>query len=521
MSNAKNSSPIGIDLGTTYSAVARLDAHGHPRTLTNAEGDLLTPSVLFFEEGQVIVGREALKALSTDAVNVADCPKRELGKRAYHKEFFGQSFAPEVLQAMILSKLKQDAERHVGPFTDAVITVPAYFDEVRRKATQDAGYMAGLNVIDILNEPTAAALAFGFASGFLNKKGESKGKQRVLVYDLGGGTFDVTLMEIEGDRFNTLGTDGDFKLGGKDWDQRLVDWVAEEFIRRFGCDPREDENANGKLWRECEEAKRTLTSRTKATISCDFRGNWVRLDVTRQQFEDITRDLLERTSFTTNAVIRDAELTWGDIDRVLLVGGSSRMPMVSNMLAELSGKAPDNSLSPDEAVAHGAALRAGLLLAKSKGEPPAFQIRNVNSHSLGVVAKKPLTGEKMNARLIKRNTPLPAQVTRTFKTHKQGQKSILVQIIEGENDDPDQCSQVGRCAVWGLPPDLKVGTAIRVQFQYSENGRLRVEVRVDGTDKRVEHELTRENFMSIDELKKWRAAITGIDPSDVIIAEPV
>jgi molecular chaperone DnaK len=279
---------VGIDLGTTFSVISRLDDLGRPETLINAEGDKITPSVVFFEgEGNVVVGKEAVKALATDAALVAECAKRDLGSRFFGRPLGGRRYPPEAIQAWVLNKLRADAHRQIGPFSRAVITVPAYFDEVRRKATMDAGYIAGLEVLDIINEPTAAAVAFGFQQGFLRPDRDAGEPKNILVYDLGGGTFDVTVMEIGGKNFNALATDGDVMLGGKDWDQRLVDWVAAEFIRKFGLDPREEANVHGRLWRECEDAKRTLSARTKANIACDYRGHAARVEVTRAQFQEI------------------------------------------------------------------------------------------------------------------------------------------------------------------------------------------------------------------------------------------
>src|SRR5437763_2389760 len=375
MPAAKDASPaIGIDLGTTFSVISQLDDIGRPQTLLNAEGDKITPSVVFFEGDNVVVGKEAVKALATDAEQVAETAKRDLGNRFFHKPQGGRRYPPEALQAWVLNKLRADAAKQIGQFRQAVITVPAYFDEVRRKATMDAGYIAGLEVLDIINEPTAAAVAFGYQQGFMRPEHTNGERKRILVYDLGGGTFDVTVMEIGGRDFNALATDGDVMLGGRDWDQRLVDFVVEEFVRKFGVDPREDANAHGRLWRECEDAKRTLSARTKATVACDYQGHAVRVEVTRQQFEDMTRDLLDRTSFTTRQTLQAAGLEWSDIDRVLLVGGSSRMPAVLEMLRRISGNEPDCSVSPDEAVAHGAALHAGLILAHHQAKPPLFRI---------------------------------------------------------------------------------------------------------------------------------------------------
>ena len=501
---------VGIDLGTTFSVVAILDDLGRPQTLINTEGDKVTPSAVFFEGSNTVVGKEAIKAIATDAEQVAECAKRDLGSRVYHKVLHGRQYPPEAIQAWVLNKLRIDSQRQIGNYAKVVITVPAYFDEVRRKATQDAGYMAGFEVLDIINEPTAAAIAFGFQQGFLQPGHDAGEKKRILVYDLGGGTFDVTVMEIGGRNFNTLATDGDVQLGGRDWDQRLLDYVAEEFIRIHQLDPREDPNTAGRLWRDCEDAKRTLSARMKTTITCDYQGKTVRVEVPREKFQEITHDLLDRTAFTTKQTLVAAGMTWQDIDRVLLVGGSSRMPAVHEMLHEMSGKNPDRSVSPDEAVAHGAALHAGLLIQHSQGLPPEFQIRNVNSHSLGVVANDPATRRPRNAILIPRNTPLPASAKRVFRTQKSNQKSILIQIIEGESPSPDDCSQIGKCSVKPLPENLPVQSPVEVIFRYAENGRLTVVVSVGG--KRIRHDIERENSLSRDQLESWRQYICGLPP---------
>jgi molecular chaperone DnaK len=505
----RKSPAVGIDLGTTYSVVAYLDDTGRPMTIVNSEGDLITPTAVLFDGETTVVGKEAIKAIASEADHVAMCAKRDLGERAFHRVIEGHRYPPEAIQAWVLNKIKRDAERQLGPIARVVITVPAYFDEVRRKATQDAGFMAGLEVIDIINEPTAAAVAFGFQQGFLNAQGTAAKPQKILVYDLGGGTFDVTVMEINGTNFNALATDGDVRLGGQDWDQRIVDFVAEEFIRQHKIDPRDDPNAAGRLWRECEDAKRTLSLRNKAAVSYDYKGVTVRTEITREKFEEITHDLLDRTRFTTRQTLQAAGCTWDKIDRVLLVGGSTRMPMVRAMLKEISGKDPDASVSADEAVAHGAALHAGILLARTQGNRVPFKIKNVNSHSLGVVATDGKTGRQRNAVLIPRNTPLPVAAKRVFKTQKVNQRSILVQIVEGESASPEDCSQLGKCIVRDLPENLAAGTPIEVTFRYAENGRLAITVKVAKSDKELQHEITRENSLSAEQLDTWRQYILG------------
>jgi molecular chaperone DnaK len=505
---------IGIDLGTTFSVVARLDEWGRPATLANAEGDRVTPSMVLFDREDVVVGKEALKAWVAESERVAECAKRDIGHRVFHKVFDGKQYAPEVIEAWILNKLRVDTTQQIGPFSQVVITVPAYFDEVRRKATQDAGYMAGFEVLDIINEPTAAALAFGFQRGYLDPLGRSQQPRRILVYDLGGGTFDVTVMEIRGNQFLALATDGDVRLGGYDWDQRLVDLVAERFIGEHRLDPRDDSRAAGRLWRECEDAKRTLSSRNQASVTCDYRGCAARMEVSREQFEEATQDLLDRTRFTTVQTLKAAGLAWADIERVLLVGGSTRMPMVREMLRRLSGRQPDASVAADEAVAHGAALRAGLLLAEQEGRPPAFSIGNVNSHSLGVVGTDPKTRRRRSGILIPRNTRLPATSRRDFKTQKANQKSILVQIVEGESPSADDCTPIGRCTVRNLPPDLPARSPVDVLFHYQPDGRLKVRVTVPGTQREVETEIVRENSLSKEHLDGWRRYICKMEPTD-------
>lgn len=506
-----NEIPVGIDLGTTNSVVSRLDEMGQPQTLTNAEGDRVTPSVVLFDGEDVIVGKEALKAMSTEAEHVADCSKRDVGYPVFHKVFDGKQYPPEVIEAWVLNKLRSDAAAQLGPFSKVVITVPAYFDEVRRKATQDAGYMAGLEVLDIINEPTSAAVAFGYQQGMLRE--EDKSRQRhILVYDLGGGTFDVTVMRLKSNEFVAIATDGDVRLGGYDWDQRLVDLIAEGFIREHYVDPREDPSTAGRLWLECEDAKRTLSARNKASVACSYRGFSSRVEITRQQFEESTQDLLDRTRFTTVQTLKASGLQWSEIDRVLLVGGSTRMPMVRNMLRELSGQEPDASVAADEAVAHGAALHAGLLMKKQLGKPADFTIRNVNSHSLGVVGTDPLTGRKRNGILVPRNTPLPVTAKRTFKTQKANQKSVLVQVVEGESPSADECTQIGRFSVRNLPPNLPEQSPVDVLFHYKPNGRLKVRVTVPNTETKVETEFARENSLSREHLDGWRQYICGQAP---------
>lgn len=498
---------VGIDLGTTYSLVAYVDAQGRPCTIPNAAGDLLTPSVILFEEDGTVVGKEAVQASAMEPDRVADCVKRDMGAKIYRKKIKGEFLPPEVISSFILRSVKADAERRLGTVHKAVITVPAYFEETRRRATMDAGRLAGLEVLDIINEPTAAAIAYGYQLGFLDHSCQLAGDRplRVLVYDLGGGTFDVTIVDIQGKKFKALATDGDVCLGGKDWDEKLIDIAAEAFRRQFREDPRENPVSLQELWLAAESAKRTLTERHKAAIYVNHLGSRLKVEVTRAEFEEATAALLERTRLTTEIVVRQAGLTWPAIDRVLLVGGSTRMPMVARMLEELSGKPPDRSVAADEAVAHGAALYANLLAPRNSGTAAAapFTITNVNSHSLGILGSDPKTGRKYNHILLPKNTPLPKTVTHVFKTFKPNQHSVAIKVLEGESDRPDACSQVGVCAIKDLPPDLPAGWPVQVSYTYETNGRLHVAAKLTGHSAGVTTDFTRENSLPDDDLELW------------------
>ncbi len=531
--------PIGIDLGTTNSAMAAVDDAGRSAMIPNAEGELITPSVVYFSESEVVVGKNARSAITSQPEMVAQWVKRDMGSPYYSHPIRGQYLPPEVIQACILRKLKTDLVSAVGPDFQAVITVPAYFDEMRRKATADAGEMAGLRVLDIVNEPTAAALAFGEALGYLRTPGELKGSElkrpdlfdatsaasslragepnrsdpfnspelTVLVYDLGGGTFDVTLLRLAAGKVQTLATDGDVQLGGHDWDQQLVDYAAECFLKTCPLDPRQDPAGLNRLYVEAMLAKHTLSARSKAVIQIDYQNHFAEIPVTRQQFEEMTANLLERTSYTTRQLLGVAGLEWKDVQRVLLVGGSTRMPMVPRMLQDLSGIQPERSVNPDEAVARGAAIYAAHLLAMRTAPRSTFQVSNVNSHSLGVEGIDAETLRKKNVVLIPRNTSLPARHTERFATKSEGQRSIVIKVLEGESTQPGDCIAIGRTVVRDLPSGLPKGWPVEVTFEYAANGRLAVDALVPGTQHRARLELIRETGLSSEGLARWKQPV--------------
>ena len=499
--------PVGIDLGTTFSVVAYVDSTGRPCTIPNTEGDLITPSVVLFDGSSTVVGKEAVKAASMEPDRIADFAKRDMGSMFYSKKVGGESLPPEVIQSLILEKLKRDAELKLGPIQKAVVTVPAFFNEPRRKATQDAAQLAGLQILDIINEPTAAAIAFGHQIGFLDAKGQAREKETILVYDLGGGTFDVTLMEIEGTDFTAIATGGDVYLGGIDWDRRLADYISEKFKEKHhGFDPRNDAAGLQRVLKEAEDAKRALSAREQVTISFEHVGQGLRLPITRTEFEEMTADLLERTRFTIRSVLTEARKEWKDVTRLLLVGGSSRMPMVQKILEEESGKKVDRSLSPDEAVAHGAALYAGLLLSKESktaASKPAMRVRNVSSHDLGVLSKDPATGRPVNCVIIPRNSVLPITKGKRFRTARAGQKNIAINVIEGGDSAGRNATPIGRCLIQELPPDLPAKTCVEVLFTYRDNGMLTVEGRLPDLQRKAVLAIERSTGLNEAKLKEW------------------
>jgi molecular chaperone DnaK len=479
---------VGIDLGTTFSTIAQLDEQGTPVALPNEDEEFETPSlVLLAESGHVIVGPNRMRAAMEDPENVVERIKREMGSVEFKRTFDGREITPEFLSALILKKLRQDAERRLGKIGNAVITVPYYFNDARRKATQDAGRIAGLNVIDIINEPTAATLTYAWHRGELGA-GSGGQERRILVYDLGGGTFDVTVVQYNPTHFRVLATDGDVHLGGVDWNDRLLNYVADQYQERHGVDVRQSSEAVHMLRNDCDLAKIELTENEQTTISFRHAGKGVSVNVSRQKFRELTADLLQRTADTTLLVLDQAKVQPEQLDAVVLVGGSTLMPQVPEMLENLCGQPPYRGLSPHTAVAQGAAIHAAILETKNRGDQSelADKVRkmlssvrqeNVNSHGLGVVATNPKNGKAVNHVMIPRNTPLPAEVSQTFKTNKEGQQRVTVQVIEGDAPDPHACSLLGKCRITDLPSDLPKGSPVEVTYSFDGSGRITVSAR--------------------------------------------
>lgn len=466
---------VGIDLGTTFSAVAVVGADGQPEILPNREGERITPSVVHFQDETLIVGAAAREAAAEFPFEVVSFVKRHIGNRdwSFHSPG-GQQFDAEVISAAILRKLTDDAQLALGePIDRAVISVPAYFDDARRQATIDAAEVMGLEVLALINEPTAAALSFGVLNGV---------EGTVLVYDLGGGTFDVTIMTIKGLEYTVLATQGDRNLGGFDWDNALMNHIAAELSAASGVDLLQDEDAVADLRSKAERAKRTLSTTDEARITVRLAGRSHLVRISRSTFESLTSDLLERTRLNVEFALEDAGLMPDEVDHLLLIGGSTRMPMVTRLMTDLLGRSPAVGAHPDEAVALGAAIVAGQLSDQRGREPASLSDRSepaapgptdialhdVTASGLGVVTADRNGGPNFNTVLLPRNSPVPGHGVEHFETGAAGQRNIRVEITEGDESDLDYVTVVGT-AEMDLPyrPDH---TPLRIEIAYSASG---------------------------------------------------
>ena len=504
---------LGIDLGTTNSAMAVMEG-SEPEILVNAEGDRTTPSVEGFrKDGERVVGKAAKNQAVTNPENTVSSVKRFIG-RSYDEtpeerktvsyklqkgkdgravvDIDGKDYTPEEISAMVLQKLKNDAEKQLGsPVTQAVITVPAYFNDAQRQATKDAGKIAGLEVLRIINEPTAAALAYG-----LDKTNKD---EKILVFDLGGGTFDVSILELGDGVFEVASTAGDNHLGGDDWDQRIIDWMADKFQAENGIDLRQDKMALQRLKEAAEKAKIELSSTTQANINLPFitadASGPKHLDytLTRAEFERITKDLLDRVKKPVEQALKDAGLKTGDIDEVILVGGSTRMPAVQDLVKKLTGKDPNRSVNPDEVVAMGAAVQGGVLA----GDVEGILLLDVTPLSLGVE-----TMGGVLTKMIERNTTIPTRKTEIYSTASDNQTSVEVHVLQGERQMASDNKTLGKFQLTGIPAARRGVPQIEVTFDIDANGIVNVSAKDLGTGKQQQITISGSTALNDDEVER-------------------
>lgn len=478
---------IGIDLGTTNSAIAYVNSYGIPEIIPNSENDGITPSVVYFGENSILVGNEAKNMMALGEGSVASFFKRSMGDPNFLLQLGGKNLTAIELSSIILSKLKKDAENFLKkPISSAVITVPAYFNNAQREATMIAGNKAGLDILQIINEPTAAAIAYRI-NGIKNE-------EIVMVYDLGGGTFDVSLVQINSKETNVLATAGDHNLGGKDWDDRIASFLGNKFEEMHGVNPLDDCETFNEILIQAEKTKKSLSTRDSIRITVQHKGNKSSIELTKLKFEELTKDLMERTIQLCDEVLKDKNMHWEDITGILLVGGSTRMPMVVNYVKRMSNKDHLTGINVDEAVAQGAAILASIKMEEKtknnlkKSSLGFRQTKDVMSHSLGMIAISQDQKKYINSIILPKNCHIPSEATRPYqlKASIKNNNSLDIFMTQGETDDPKSCCYLGKYHISNIPSVDNNPIILDITYKYDSNGMVQVEAK-NRSDKNILH----------------------------------
>ena len=497
---------VGIDLGTTYSCISYLNEHGEPVTLPNQEGELATPSAVLFDDESIVVGTEALRNAIARPNRVIQNAKRFMGNPDKFYKIAATKYRPVDIASYVLRKLLTAAEDRIGPVEQAVITVPAQFSDAQRHATIQAGHRAGLQRVDIINEPVAAALCYVLGGESLAFS-ELAADQRIMVYDLGGGTFDLSMVRYTRDEVSVIATAGDLELGGIDWTKRLQNAIADQFRKEFTTDPRDDPESLQFLRLEAEQTKRSLTVRPRAAMTCQHEGHRKSYQVEQKNFEKLTKPLVDRTVKITKDMLKGNKMGWAHVDVLLTTGGASRMPMIRDSLKTLSGRTLNTTLSPDHSISHGAAFYAGMLLSQSRTAKSiltrkasdrlaSVKQQSVNARGLGILVRDK-SGERVPYYLIPPNTTLPVAKVQRFGTVSPNQQRVHLQIVESGTSEEKPHVKLGDCVIHDLPPDLPEFSEIEVTIQYDDQARVHVSARDIASGKEAATQIIRqENLVS-------------------------
>lgn len=504
-----NSRAVGIDLGTTTVAISTVDEMGRSGMVRDPQGDLLIPSTVYFEDDEVVFGRAAKQAASLQPSRSAEWVKRDLGQAAYSRAIAGELLRPELIEGFLLEYICTNLTSQLSARPAVTFSVPASFNQSQRRALADAAQIGGVDMLGTINDTLAAALAFGETQGYLNPTMADKAGSRVLVFDLGAGMLDVAIIEIKPQSLRTMAVGGEARLGGRDWDARLADHLAEEFAKQHGEDPRYDMTSVRRLLALAEETKQTLSARQQARVRVERTGKDADISVSRQAFDRLTADFVDQCRSVTEGVIGQSGMAWRDVSQVLVAGGATRMPMIGKMLEQLTGIKPVVNLHPDEAVARGAALYGECLLGVREGRLPRvpIEIVDLTPHSLGFEWNDPKRQEADNVVLIQRGSELPCSTVAKLHTTMQPQGSLSVQLLEGESRRASECVRFAKLTIRGIPDDLPKNSPIEMQYKLTGENRLQVKAIWDAENPPLPIEVERNLGLNKTQIADWRALV--------------